>query len=88
MRVTLSRESPGCFLLTMVNNVMVHKMLHETDCCGTIRCLLVSHEPVCELLGHKAVGVRAQMVPPFLNELAIVEPQPWIGKTVSNDFNH
>lgn len=34
------------------------------------------HQPIDELLGDKAVGVRSKMVPPILDHLRLVEPQP------------
>ena len=33
-------------------------------------------QPIDELLGHEAVWVSAQVVPPILDHLPLVEPQP------------
>ena len=33
-------------------------------------------QPIDKLLGHKAVWVSAQVVPPVLDHLPLVEPQP------------
>lgn len=33
-------------------------------------------QPVDELLGHEAVRIRSKVVPPILDHLPLVEPQP------------
>ena len=38
-------------------------------------------QPIDELLGHKAVWVRPQVVPPILDHLPLVESQPGGQKT-------
>lgn len=34
------------------------------------------NQPIDELLGHKAVWVSAQVMPPVLDHLPLMEPQP------------
>lgn len=63
-------------ILTVVDDALVQKLLHDLDGRVSVRGLLVLNEPVDELLGHEAVGVRAQVVPPVLDHLPLVEPQP------------
>lgn len=62
--------------LTVMDNALVQKLLHDLDGRVPVHGLLVLDEPVEELLGHKAVGVRAQVVPPVLDHLPFMEPQP------------
>lgn len=62
--------------LTVVHDALVQKLLHDLDGRVPVHRLLVLKEPVDELLGNKAVGVRAQVVPPVLDHLRLVEPQP------------
>lgn len=64
-------------LVTVVNDVMVHEVLQEADGGGSVRSLLVAHDPVDQLLRHEAVGVRSQMVAPVLDQLPVMKPQPW-----------
>lgn len=59
-------------MITMVNDVVVHQVLQEADCGGSVRSLLVAHDPVDQLLRHKAVGVRSQMVAPVLDQLPVM----------------
>lgn len=65
-----------CTLCTLVYNVMLHQMLHEVNSGGSVWCLLVANQPVRQLLCHKAVWVGAQMIPPVLDQLAVVQSQP------------
>lgn len=60
----------------MVDDVVVHQLLHEADGGLAVGRVLVLHQPVRELLGHEAVGVRAQVEPPVLDQLPIVETEP------------
>lgn len=62
--------------LTMVNDALVQKFLHDLDGSVSVRGLLVFHQPINELLGHEAVWVSSQVVPPILDHLPLVEPQP------------
>lgn len=62
--------------LTVVNDALVQKLLHDLDGRVPVHRLLVLDEPVDELLGNEAVGVRAQVVPPVLDHLPFMEPQP------------
>lgn len=62
--------------LTVVDDALVQELLHDLDGRVAVHRLLVLNEPVDELLGHEAVGVRAQVVPPVLDHLPFVEPQP------------
>lgn len=55
---------------------MIHQLLHEADAGLAVGRFLVVDEPVRELLGHEAVGVRPQVVPPVLDQLPIVEAKP------------
>lgn len=55
---------------------MIHQLLHEADAGLTVGRFLVVDEPVRELLGHEAVGVCPQVVPPVLDQLPIVETKP------------
>lgn len=66
--------------LTVVNDALVQKLLHDPDGCVSLRGLLVLDQPINELLGHEAVWVRPEVVPPILDHLALVEPQPEIKK--------
>lgn len=78
MLVTFCDQVKQAFLpLTMVDNVMVHEMLHEADSCGPVWSFFMTDQPVCKLLGHKAVRVSTQVVTSFLYQLSIVESQPW-----------
>lgn len=61
---------------TVVDDVVIHQLLHEADAGLAVGRFLVLDEPVRELLGHKAVGVRPQVVPPVLDQLPIVETKP------------
>lgn len=77
----------------MVNDALVQKLLHDLDGRVPVHRLLVLQEPVDELLGNEAVGVRAQVVPPVLDHLRLVEPQPDRrvnngSPTVSNTFGN
>lgn len=54
-------------LLTVVNNVMVHEVLHEAHSSYSICSFLVAHKPIYKLLCHKAVRIRAQVVASVLN---------------------
>lgn len=64
----------------MVNDALVQKFLHDLDGCVSLRGLLVLDQPINELLGHEAVWVCPEVVPPILDHLALVEPQPEIKK--------
>lgn len=61
---------------TVMDDVMVHQLLHEADARLSVRCFFVVDEPVCELLRHEAVWVRSEVVTSVLNELPIVEAKP------------
>lgn len=67
---------PWCFLLTVMNNVIIHEVLHETDSCCSIWSFLMAHKPAYKLLCYKTVGIRAQVVTSVLNQFAIVKSQP------------
>lgn len=71
----------------MVDDALVQKLLHDLDGRVSVRGLLVLNEPVDELLGHEAVGVRSQVVPPVLDHLPLVEPQPDIQRSGSPKVN-
>lgn len=60
----------------MVDDVVIHEFLHQADGSLTVGCFLVVDEPVRELLGHEAVGICPQVVPPVLHQLPIVETKP------------
>lgn len=62
--------------LTVMNDVMVHEVLHETNSRRPIQSLLVTHQPVDQLLRHKAVRIRPQVVAPILDQFSVVKPQP------------
>lgn len=64
-------------MVTMVNDVVVHEVLQEADCSGSVRSLLVAYDPVDQLLRHEAVGVRSQVVASVLDQLPVMKPQPW-----------
>lgn len=60
----------------MVNDALVQQLLHDLDGRVSLRGLLVFDQPVDELFGHEAVWVSSQVVPPILDHLPFVEPQP------------
>lgn len=62
--------------LTVVNDALVQQLLHDLDGRVSLRGLLVFNQPVDELFGHEAVWVSSQVVPPILDHLPFVEPQP------------
>lgn len=64
-------------MVTMVNDVVVHEVLQEANCGGSVRSLLVAHDPVDKLLRNEAIGVRSQMIAPVLDQLPVMKPQPW-----------
>lgn len=64
----------------MVNDALVQELLHDLDGRVSVHRLLVLDEPVDELLGHEAVGIRAQVMPAVLDHLPLVEPQPDRGR--------
>lgn len=73
------RSSPGDALRmphTMVDDVMVHQLLHQADARLSIWGFLVVNQPVRELLRHEAVGVSSEVVTPVLNELSIMQAKP------------
>lgn len=55
---------------------MVHEVLQQADGGRSVRSFLMAHDPVYELLSYEAVGVRAQVVAPVLDQLSAVKPQP------------
>lgn len=55
---------------------MVHEVLQQADGGHPIRGFFMAQNPVYELLGYEAVGIRAQVVAPVLDQLPIVKPQP------------
>lgn len=60
----------------MVDDVVVHQLLHEADARLSVWCFFVVNQPVCELLGHEAVWVRSEVITSVLNELPIMEAKP------------
>lgn len=60
----------------MVDDVVVHQLLHQADARLSIWGFLVVNQPVRELLRHKAVGISSEVVTPVLNELPIVQAKP------------
>lgn len=60
------------FIVTVVNDVMIHEVLHEADGCRSIRSFLMAHQPVYKFLCHKAVWIRAQVVASVLDQFSIV----------------
>lgn len=61
---------------TVVDDVVVHQLLHEADARLPVRGFFMVDQPVRKLLGHEAVGVGSEVVAPVLNELPIVEAKP------------
>lgn len=61
---------------TMVDDVVVHQLLHQADARLSVWGFLVVNQPVRELLRHEAVGVSSEVVTPVLNELSIVQAKP------------
>lgn len=61
---------------TVMNDIMVHEVLHKLDCSLSIRHFFMRNQPVNKLLSHKTIRVRSQMVSAVLYQLAIMYSQP------------
>lgn len=61
---------------TMVNDALVEKFLHDPDGRFSFRCFFVLNQPINNLLGHKAVWVGAEMMPPVFDHFTLMESQP------------
>lgn len=59
---------------TMVNDALVKKFLHDLDGSISVRRFFVLNKPINDLLGHKAVWIGAEMMPPVFNHLSLMEP--------------
>lgn len=64
------------FLLTVVDDVMIHEMLQEADGGRSIGGFLVAHKPVYKFMCYKAVGIGAQVVASVLDQFSIMKPHP------------
>src|SRR4029434_10398102 len=64
------------FVSTMVDDALIQQLLHDLDGSVPVRGLLVLHQPVDELLSHKAVGVRPEVVPAVFDHFTFMKPEP------------
>lgn len=83
LALTENRRIQVC--LTVVNDALVHKLLHDLDGSGPVRGLLMFKQPINELLGHKAVWVSAEVVPSIFDHLCFMQTQP-VNKAVSKNI--
>lgn len=60
----------------MVDDVVIHEVLHEAGSSCSIRSFLMAHEPVYKFLCHEAVWIGAQVVAPVLDQFPVMKPQP------------
>ena len=60
----------------MVDDVVIHEVLHEAGSSCSIWSFFMAHKPVYKFLCHEAVWIGAQVVASVLDQFPVMKPQP------------